>query len=113
MLSDMETKFEAARGLLYKSGLMIDEGAPDDELTKVSAMAKLYSRFHEPDIGLRHHRQILINRARMEGFLVSDFADRFPEGLAQPAAWHREGRLKFREDEIGRASCRDRVCPYV
>jgi alkylation response protein AidB-like acyl-CoA dehydrogenase len=42
MLADMETKCEAARGLLYKIGLMIDEGAPDDELTKVSAMAKLY-----------------------------------------------------------------------
>jgi alkylation response protein AidB-like acyl-CoA dehydrogenase len=42
MLADMETKCEAARGLLYKVGLMIDEGAPDDELTKISAMAKLY-----------------------------------------------------------------------
>jgi alkylation response protein AidB-like acyl-CoA dehydrogenase len=42
MLADMETKCEAARGLLYKIGLMIDEGAPDEELTKVSAMAKLY-----------------------------------------------------------------------
>jgi len=42
MLADMETKCEAARGLLYKVGLMIDEGAPEDELTKISAMAKLY-----------------------------------------------------------------------
>jgi alkylation response protein AidB-like acyl-CoA dehydrogenase len=42
MLADMETKCEAARGLLYKIGQMIDEDAPDDELTKVSAMAKLY-----------------------------------------------------------------------
>ena len=41
-LADMETKTEAARGLLYKIGMMIDEDAPDDELTKVSAMAKLY-----------------------------------------------------------------------
>jgi alkylation response protein AidB-like acyl-CoA dehydrogenase len=41
-LADMETKCEAARGLLYKVGLMIDEGAPDEELTKISAMAKLY-----------------------------------------------------------------------
>jgi alkylation response protein AidB-like acyl-CoA dehydrogenase len=41
-LADMETKCEAARGLLYKVGQMIDEGAPDDELTKISAMAKLY-----------------------------------------------------------------------
>jgi len=42
ILADMETKTEAARGLLYKIGMMIDEDAPDDELTKVSAMAKLY-----------------------------------------------------------------------
>jgi alkylation response protein AidB-like acyl-CoA dehydrogenase len=41
-LADMETKCEAARGLLYKVGMLIDEGAPDDELTKLSAMAKLY-----------------------------------------------------------------------
>jgi alkylation response protein AidB-like acyl-CoA dehydrogenase len=42
MLADMETKCEAARGLLYKIGMMIDEGAPEAELTKISAMAKLY-----------------------------------------------------------------------
>jgi alkylation response protein AidB-like acyl-CoA dehydrogenase len=40
MLADMETKCEAARGLLYKCGRMIDEDSP--ELTKISAMAKLY-----------------------------------------------------------------------
>ncbi len=42
MLADMETKCEAARGLLYKVGIAIDEGAPDDQLTKLSAMTKLY-----------------------------------------------------------------------
>jgi alkylation response protein AidB-like acyl-CoA dehydrogenase len=42
MLADMETKCEAARGLLYKVGRMIDEGDTGPELTKLSAMAKLY-----------------------------------------------------------------------
>ena len=42
MLADMETKCEASRGLLYKVGLMIDEGVEGGELTKISAMAKLY-----------------------------------------------------------------------
>src|SRR4051794_11875682 len=42
MLADMETKCEAARGLLYKVGQMIDEGDTGPELTKLSAMAKLY-----------------------------------------------------------------------
>ena len=41
-LADMETRCEAARGLLYKVGLMIDEDAPEEELTKISAMAKLF-----------------------------------------------------------------------
>nr|MBA3366777.1 acyl-CoA dehydrogenase family protein [Actinomycetota bacterium] len=41
-LADMETKCEAARGLLYKCGLMIDEDAPPGAITKISAMAKLY-----------------------------------------------------------------------
>jgi alkylation response protein AidB-like acyl-CoA dehydrogenase len=42
MLADMETKCEAARGLLYKVGQMIDQGDTGSELTKLSAMAKLY-----------------------------------------------------------------------
>jgi alkylation response protein AidB-like acyl-CoA dehydrogenase len=40
-LADMETMCEAARGLLYRFGRMVDEGADDAELTKASAMAKL------------------------------------------------------------------------
>jgi alkylation response protein AidB-like acyl-CoA dehydrogenase len=42
MLADMETKCEAARGLLYKVGQLIDAGDDGPELTKLSAMAKLY-----------------------------------------------------------------------
>ena len=40
-LADMETRTEGARGLLYRFGRMVDEGAADAELTKASAMAKL------------------------------------------------------------------------
>jgi alkylation response protein AidB-like acyl-CoA dehydrogenase len=42
MLADMETRCEAARGLLYRCGQMIDDGVDGPELTKISAMAKLY-----------------------------------------------------------------------
>jgi alkylation response protein AidB-like acyl-CoA dehydrogenase len=42
MLADMETRCEAARGLLYKVGQLIDAGEDGAELTKLSAMAKLY-----------------------------------------------------------------------
>ena len=40
-LADMETRTEAARGLLYRFGQMADAGVPETELTKASAMAKL------------------------------------------------------------------------
>jgi alkylation response protein AidB-like acyl-CoA dehydrogenase len=39
-LADMETRCEAARGLLYKAGVGMEEDSPD--LTKISAMAKLF-----------------------------------------------------------------------
>jgi alkylation response protein AidB-like acyl-CoA dehydrogenase len=39
-LADMETKCEAARGLLYRVGSAIDEGI--EPVTKLSAMAKLF-----------------------------------------------------------------------
>jgi butyryl-CoA dehydrogenase len=42
MLAEMETRCEAARGLLYRVGRMIDAGVDGPELTKASAMAKLY-----------------------------------------------------------------------
>ncbi|MGZ4398555.1 MAG: acyl-CoA dehydrogenase family protein [Gaiellaceae bacterium] len=41
-LADMETACEAARGLLYRFGQMCDAGVPQAELTKASAMAKLF-----------------------------------------------------------------------
>jgi NADPH-dependent curcumin reductase CurA len=34
----------------------------------------------------------------MQGLIVFDWADRIPEAMAQLGAWHKEGRLKIRED---------------
>ncbi len=41
-LADMETRCEAARGLLYRFGQMVDAGIDGGELTKASAQAKLF-----------------------------------------------------------------------
>ncbi len=41
-LADMETRCAAARGLLYRFGELVDSGVDGAELTKASAMAKLY-----------------------------------------------------------------------
>ncbi len=42
MLANMETSCEAARGVLYRVARMIDAGIEGPELTKASAMAKLF-----------------------------------------------------------------------
>lgn len=60
----------------------------------------LADRFGQPDIGLRHLRQILITRARVEGFLLFDFEDRYQEAIDQLAAWFREGKLQHKEDVL-------------
>ena len=41
-LADMETRCAAARGLLYHFGELVDSGVDGAELTKASAMAKLF-----------------------------------------------------------------------
>lgn len=57
----------------------------------------LYNRLDRQDTGLRHLRPLLVNRARMEGFLVMDHQPRYPEALARLGAWVREGRIRYRE----------------
>jgi alkylation response protein AidB-like acyl-CoA dehydrogenase len=41
-LADMETACQAGRGLLYRVGELVDDGVEGPELTKASAMAKLF-----------------------------------------------------------------------
>ncbi len=57
-----------------------------------------YNRPGQPDVGLRHHRQMLVKRARWQGFLYTDYVHRSEEGLARLASWLRDGRLRYRED---------------
>lgn len=41
---------------------------------------------------------LLVKQARAEGFLVFQFADKYPEGLKQMAQWLKEGKIKYKED---------------
>ncbi|HWO02371.1 MAG TPA: NADP-dependent oxidoreductase [Blastocatellia bacterium] len=41
---------------------------------------------------------LVVKQAKAEGFLVFQFADRYPEGLKQMAEWIKQGKLKYRED---------------
>jgi hypothetical protein len=58
----------------------------------------LASTFGQPDIGLRFQRQILIARATVQGFLVSDYERDQPAARARMAGWYRAGLLKSRFD---------------
>lgn len=49
---------------------------------------------------LRNHTRLLVTRARMQGFLVSDYAARFAEAGEQLARWLTEGRLKNQVDIV-------------
>jgi hypothetical protein len=52
----------------------------------------------EPEMGPRWLSRLISKQAKMQGFLVSGYAERFPEGLEQLAMWLRQGKLKYREE---------------
>jgi NADPH-dependent curcumin reductase CurA len=45
-----------------------------------------------------HPGLLIVHRARMEGFLVTDYAGRFDEAAPRLARWVAEGKLRWRED---------------
>ncbi len=51
----------------------------------------------KPEPGPRVFRYLLTKSARAEGFLVTNFAERYPEGIAQMARWMKDGKIKYRE----------------
>jgi len=53
-----------------------------------------------PELAPRVTRALLVNRARMQGLLVHDWADRRAEGIAQMASWIKAGELVYKEDVI-------------
>lgn len=53
-----------------------------------------------PEVGPRWLLQLIVKQAKMQGFLVSGYAERFPEGFAQLAIWLKQGKLKYREEVV-------------
>jgi hypothetical protein len=54
----------------------------------------------KPEMGPRILFNLIIRRARIEGFLVLDYADRFAQALARMSEWVKDGRLKYRETVV-------------
>jgi NADPH-dependent curcumin reductase CurA len=50
--------------------------------------------------GPRAERHLLVKRARMQGFVIFDYAHRFEEAITRLAEWVRDGRLRYAEDVL-------------
>jgi NADPH-dependent curcumin reductase CurA len=75
----------------------------DDCLALLSMKARVVlcgaiSQYNEDrPTGPRNYLNLIVKRARMEGFLILDYLDRFPEAQARMAGWVMEGRIQHRE----------------
>ena len=54
----------------------------------------------EPVAGPRNLFMVVTKRLRMQGYIISDHYDRFPEFLVRAQQWVRDGRLHYRETVI-------------
>jgi NADPH-dependent curcumin reductase len=79
----------------------------DTVLTRIRRNARIVicgaiSQYNSTDgvKGPANYLSLLVNRARMEGFVVFDYADRYPEAIRDIAGWMAEGRFKSREDVV-------------
>ena len=79
----------------------------DTVLTRINRRARIVicgaiSQYNNtaPVKGPSNYLSLLVNRARMEGIVVFDWADRYGEAVRQIAQWMREGRFRSREDVV-------------
>jgi NADPH-dependent curcumin reductase CurA len=55
------------------------------------------SQYNDTPRGPRNYMQLLVARASMTGFVIFDYAQRYPEGIAQLAKWLETGELQSHE----------------
>ena len=54
----------------------------------------------EPAPGPTNFGHLLMKRARVQGFIVTDFGSRFGEATVQIVQWIQQGKLKYRIDQV-------------
>jgi hypothetical protein len=64
----------------------------------ICGVVSLADKIGKPDIGPRYFRQILVARARVQGFLVFDFIDCYPEARSHIRNLISDSNFKFKED---------------
>jgi len=79
----------------------------DTVLTRLAMKARIIicgaiSQYNNttPVKGPANYLSLLVNRARMEGMVVFDYAARYPIAIAEMAGYLQDGRMKSREDVV-------------
>jgi NADPH-dependent curcumin reductase CurA len=79
----------------------------DSVLTRLARHARIVlcgsiSQYNNegPARGPANYMALLVDRARMEGFLVFDYASRYADAAAEMVTWIAEGRLRSMEDVV-------------
>ncbi|HEY0134974.1 MAG TPA: NADP-dependent oxidoreductase, partial [Nannocystis sp.] len=79
----------------------------DTVLTRINRRARIVvcgavSQYNNttPIKGPSNYLMLLIQRARMEGMVVFDYADRYPEAITAIAGYMQRGQLRSREDIV-------------
>jgi NADPH-dependent curcumin reductase CurA len=65
----------------------------------ICGQISLYN-LEQPDVGPRPQPYLLVKRALMQGFIITDYAPRFGEGVKQLAQWLSEGKMKYAENIV-------------
>lgn len=80
-------------------------GILDAALARIARGARVVlcggiSRYNEAELppGPRNYMNLIIQRARMEGFLLLDYQARFPEALKELGRWVTDGEIAYAED---------------
>jgi NADPH-dependent curcumin reductase CurA len=79
----------------------------DTVLTRINLKARIIicgaiSQYNNttPVKGPTNYLSLLVNRARMEGIVVFDYADRYPIAVAEMSKWIKEGSFNTRENIV-------------
>jgi len=77
----------------------------DAALTKLSLNARIVlcgaiSRYNEKILppGPTNYMSLIFMRAKMEGFIVTDFLEKYPEAIEEMKSWVNEGKIIYKED---------------
>jgi NADPH-dependent curcumin reductase CurA len=65
----------------------------------ICGQISLYN-LEQHDVGPRPQPYLLVKRALMQGFIITDYASRFAEGVKQLGQWLSEGKMKYSENIV-------------